>query len=846
MAMKILPLLMVLSWGASTAFAQLPEEALQCFQWFSTLGYPDVKDARWAEAWTGSYSSSGPNNEPQAHTSTGFITEETAIDFKVVWLDLTQGRYQKSKPGLPAHQRVGFEERPFVKMVEDYLDTLKNPPRNGIRRFGAKLNHKAEVFCLSYVCWQKGQQALAAQLYEQAQKLPHEQVRGLPDTQAAGKEVASMQEALELDLGHAAMWDAVLRCGGGRLGSGSWGISGGKPEPLADVLEAFRRVVRLFPRCGHVERARKSIAMLERMVEEEKQHPTLSQEQIDKLPLDQRIAELVWRLRDQNGHQWSQPGWCDVFSTHDDAMGMNGKGSSPAHQLLAIGDAAAPALIEALTDGRFSRSVGFGRNFFFSHTVLTVGDCAQQILERMTGQNFYRPGATSGQMSDEDKMRQVQKFAQQCWRERQQKSKKQMLVDTIAAGKTQPNTLVEQLRKEAPDAVADAVLRGADNAENDWLARQFIEELAALKSPKATERLARFMKEHGNVEVRLGAAGWLLNQNHPGALAAVLHEWRVLPPADHGGREDGFEEVVVLLLASGDTGAMQKLVERWEDRPVRQRFEIVSKLGEWLASPPASRHFTQVKPRPVQPEARELAIALLARALEDTEKRSGMSGSMGDFAFRDPRICDFALWALHEIEPKKYVFSPPADRRQRDAERITAANLWRKEHQKPLLPPPPPPGPKVDAKDALKIVKVLIKPERDFAGTPLVRRALELRGKAFDPKTLSSLLVEFAQGGVPGASGLRVEATREGDLTGVELHLRFTPGTFSPDESQSWGTMHSGQIGTKFLGSSGGSSVLSYLKQDTSWQDFDEDIRDGLKSLAPTAAFTLSAGVQAP
>lgn len=844
--MKILPLLMVLSLGASAASAQLPEEALQCFQWFSTLGYPEVKNARWAETWTGSYSSSGPGDEPQAHTSTGFITEETATDFKVVRLDLTQGTFKKSKPGVPAYQRVGFEERPLVKMAEECLTVLKSPPRDGIRRFGAKLNHKAEVFFLAYVCWQKGEDALAAQLYEQAQKLPHQQVRALRDAQAAAREATSMQEALEIDLGHAAMWDAVLRCGGGRLGSGSWGNSGAKPEPLANVLETFRRVVRLFPRCAHVERAQKSIAMLERMVEEERQHIALSQEQIDNLPLDQRIAELVWRLRDQNGHQWSQPGSCDVFSTHDDALGMKGKGTSPAHQLLVIGDAAAPALIEALTDERFSRSVGFHRDFYFSHTILAVGDCAQQILERMTGQNFYSRGSTSGYMSNEDKMRQVQKTAQQWWRERQQKGKKQMLVDTIAAGKTQPNTLVEQLKKEAPDAVADAVLRGADNADGDWLTRQFIDELAALKSPKATERLARFMKEHGNVEVRLGAAGWLLNQNHPGALPAALYEWRVLPAADHGGREDEFEEVVTLLLASGDTGAMQKLVERWEGRPVRQRFEIVSKLGEWLASPPSSRHFTQVKPRPVQPEARELAIALLARALEDTEKRSGMSGSMGDFAFRDPRICDFALWSLHGIDGKKYLFSPRADRRQRDAERISAANIWRQEHHQPLLPPPPPPGPKVDVKDALKIVKVLIKPERDFAGTPLVRRALQLRGQAFAPKTLSSLLVEFVRGAVPGASGLCVEATREDDLTGVELILRFTPGTSSPDESQNWDTMHSGQIGTKFLGSAGGSAILSYLKQDDSWDDLDDDISEGLKSLPPTTAFTLSAGVQAP
>ena len=35
--------------------AEVTEEAKQCFEWFDTLGFPDVKDATWAEVWTGDY-----------------------------------------------------------------------------------------------------------------------------------------------------------------------------------------------------------------------------------------------------------------------------------------------------------------------------------------------------------------------------------------------------------------------------------------------------------------------------------------------------------------------------------------------------------------------------------------------------------------------------------------------------------------------------------------------------------------------------------------------------------------------------------------------------------------------
>lgn len=837
MTLKILPLLVVLSLGVSAASAQVPEEALQCFRWFSTLGYPEVKEARWAEVWTGSYFDPGENGGPAAHTLMGFVTSETDKEFTIMKADLIQRKLRKTKPGTPAHMQVTYAERPFLPMIGRQLALLPNPPESSFRGFEVRLGRKAEVFFLAHACWQKGEDALAAQLYAQAEKLGTP--RQLPDAQAGNGQRISMQEALEIELGHAAMWDAVLRCGGGSLGGGSWMGGDGSLEPLTSVVEAFRRVVRLFPRCEHIERARQSIAMLERLIEEDKKHVTLSQEQIDKLPLDQRIAELIWLLRDQNGHQYMQPGRCDVFN-------MSETGTSPAHQLLAIGDAAAPALIEALTDGRFSRSVGFHRNFHFSHTILTVGDCAQQILNRMTGQNFYSPASTSGYMSNEDKMREVQKAAQKWWKDYQQKGKKQMLVDSIAAAKTPPGQLVEQLQKEAPDAVEAALLRGADNAQTEWLARQFVDALAGLKTPQASHRLVRFMKEHPKREVRLDAAGRLLNENHDQALPAILREWAAFSAADHREERGDFERLVILLVATGDTEAMKRLVERWEARPVPQRFEIVRKLGEWLGDPANSQTFTSVKARPASAEAKAAGIGLLARALEDTDARDGTGGSIGDFKYDNPRICDFALWSLHEIDPKKYAFSPRAERRQRDAERITAANLWRKEHDLPLLPPPPPPGPKLAAKDALQIVEVRIKPEKDFADTPLVRRALALRGGVFGPDTLSSLLRDFARQPPPGASGLRVEAVREADLTGVELCLSLSRGEIPTDKGKYWGTMSHGLIGTHNLGSAGGSAALSHLQADDGWDDFEKDIRDGMKALPATTAFTLCAGLRAP
>ena len=55
-----------------------------------------------------------------------------------------------------------------------------------------------------------------------------------------------------------------------------------------------------------------------------------------------------------------------------------------------MGYDAVPQLIHHLEDERFTRSVGFHRNFYFSHHVLRVSDCALAILEEIAGLRFWQ------------------------------------------------------------------------------------------------------------------------------------------------------------------------------------------------------------------------------------------------------------------------------------------------------------------------------------------------------------------------------------------------------------------------------------------------------------------------
>lgn len=815
-------LLIVASTTMSWA-AQPSAPAKECYEWFARLGFPDVKTAPWAEVRTGGWSQ-GASGPPTPHTRLGFIIAKQADRFTVLGKDLTMGTYVASSAEKKAHERVAYEERDFKQYAGEQLASLRNPPRDFPHRFGAKLGMKSEVFFLSYACWRRDLPDLAQALFDEAEKVETQRSSG-----NRGRPL-SMREALERELGHQAMWDAVLQFGGGQLGSRDWG--GSKPLiPRPELQTNFKRIIRLFPASEHIERAKKTVEILERMVAEDANHRTVSDTELAKLPVADQVVELIFRLRDQNGHQMSQPGWCDVFDRREG-------GESPAHRLLAIGYPAVPALIEALDDQRFSRSVGFHRDFYFSHSVLTIGDCAQQILNRITGRQFYAPRSTSGYMSRDGAISPTKKAAQDWWRDFQQKGEKQSLSEAIASGQLHPDPLVAKLKEKHPNAVADAVLAGAAKAKAGWILKEFIRHVGEIRSEAATSFLVATLTKAGQVETRVAAAAQLWKQQHAQALPAMLKEWEALPRDKRDGFSDGFESLVDFLCATGEAAAMTALAKDWDKRIAAQRLDIVRKLGDWL-KPGRTDHWpSQMKATPPSVGARKEAENLLARTLEDTDAHDGMSGSIGNFAYSDPRICDFALWALHEIEPGKYSFSAKATRRQREIERITAANLWRRANGQPELPLAKITLPVLARDQASRITAIEIQPRG--ISQNLETEIEKLKGQTFSGATLPGLLVWFVRHPVPGVRGVSVEAIREDDLRGVQLIVKFARGSYL--ESGTWNTRHSGTIGDKHLGSSSGSSTRDRVQDARSWEDFKGRIDDALKTEAETP-FLIKAGI---
>jgi hypothetical protein len=187
-------------------------------------------------------------------------------------------------------------------------------------------------------------------------------------------------------------------------------------EALLAKLEA---ALKQFPASRSADDMKQMADRLRKMITADRAHAAASKP-IDATTPEEQAAELVFQLRDQTGQQNSQPGWCDIFE------GDDGKETeaSPAARLVKLGHAAVPALIDALGSEDYSRSVGFWRDFQFSHTVLTVGDCALQVLQRIANRQFFEPKTTSSYMSRDDAVKATREAVEKWWAgEKKRKSK---------------------------------------------------------------------------------------------------------------------------------------------------------------------------------------------------------------------------------------------------------------------------------------------------------------------------------------------------------------------------------------------------------------------------------------
>jgi hypothetical protein len=196
-----------------------------------------------------------------------------------------------------------------------------------------------------------------------------------------------------------------------------------------------------------------------------------------QLSLEQQVSELIFQLRDQTGWQSMNPGRCSVF--HD----PHGSTNTPAHQLARLGYAAVPQLIAALDDSTPSRASGWWKG-----NILTIGDCAEQILEGIAGRDFL-DNQLSGYMSDTNQLAATRKAVESWWAEARVKGEKEMLVEGVTSPSHDTPAQAGMLCERYPEIAFATLVRGAQATTDSWVHATLVEKVSRLNDPQVTDFL---------------------------------------------------------------------------------------------------------------------------------------------------------------------------------------------------------------------------------------------------------------------------------------------------------------------------------------------------------------------
>jgi len=792
----------------------LSSTALADFEWFSSLGFADVKGCPCVRLENGgSWTAKG---EPvRIDLISAFVFATNAGNLKLFTADLsnltvTNAALPKERLGSRAFEGVDLREQADAQIREIQSRPPKDDP---FRHFNRTSEERAEVFVLGWACWRQGMSQEAQRLYDLARKLP---------TRIHGHEhYLTFRSALEQDLGHNMMWRAITSLGDPSVSR-------------AEVLKQLEAVPRNYPRSEHCERAEKTAKMLRRMIVEDEGHAKAGSRNLNSMSDDDQVRELIYRLRDQNGRQIIYPGRCDIF------WEWGGGTNTPAHQLVRLGYSAVPQLIAALESDTLTRSLGPIRFSDSPDIILTVGDCAEAILEKVTGKSFFVPHSGDNYMSAAGESSKAHKAAGLWWAEFQKKGEEQNLVDSVAGGGHDAPAQAELLCQRYPDVATAAVIRGSKTATNGSVRASLVEQIGKMGEPSGMEFLRDELAHGPMLQSRVAAAFALRERGDLSAVSAMIKEWQQKPEQTEE-NEYVWNEVIQFLCGCDSVEAITALTADVLQRNQNAKYRVVVALGD------TDRWSWRHKAETASPKTLEAMEQALVALIEDKKECFNTSFSRNDKGMRDPRMCDLAAWFLSDRWPERYSFDVEGSLDVRNHDRLQCLNSWRAAHN--LSPVPVPQlkpvaeRPKVARADAAIITSVdwsedSAQPQQAFAA-----QITGMKNKLLSAKEFVGVLTVFAAHPEPNAMGLDLKAVRDGDLTGVRLIVRLIPGTPpNPDGSTGWDvTQHVVSSGKSIQGSTGGGRLDAY-SSPSDWDDLASGIKRAVLT-PPEAPFEIGARI---
>jgi hypothetical protein len=362
--------------------------------WFEGLGYPDLKSLPLVRVWTGSYWSTTDaqgNRRVELEPDLGWLTSEDGDRFRVFTTELRIDRFRREEVSGRPEARVTYDRIDLAETVRDGLAALerlaafekKHDPTEarpspiwketdplGDTRMVPPLRFKG--FVLACACARSGQQDLALALWHRLAVL----------APWPPKDSWNVLEDLKDAIGHEARRNLIIDL---THQEGTW----------EEHLAAHRRWFELFPGHAETEQVRSEIASLERTTHVATVRHQAATRAWGAMSDGERADDLVKRLSDPFAFLLEPIDGTLLATQEGLAVPPGEQWLLP--QLIALGDAAVPRLIEALTDDRWTRSAswdgGVSKGFLRQEVyVERVADLALVALGAITGEDFSGQG----------------------------------------------------------------------------------------------------------------------------------------------------------------------------------------------------------------------------------------------------------------------------------------------------------------------------------------------------------------------------------------------------------------------------------------------------------------------
>ncbi len=361
-----------------SADSEVSADVERIFRWFDTLGFPRLAEGNMVRVQTSFWMQAEGDSPPLYYFDASALRVEEKQITASIW-HLSEATVEET----PEPQRTELALVPLERVAADRLRELRDYVHRKDDRWtlvGAHLTESVELFVLARACHSTGHNQLANELITQALSIRDMQT-GEPVS------IEQLQVSVAEDIGDAEMWRAFEAFG-------SLDVS------RKELRRRFQSITKHFPNSRHAERAQKIADVLSMMVKEDEARAAVAHKPLDEMTVQERVTELIYQLRNQNEDAWStwgrletgqprtQPIWLQIVCSRIDGspirLSTMIEESSPASQLIAIGEPALEQLIESFDDKRFTQGV------FHRGRAIRVGEWCLAIIKNIqpTGRQF--------------------------------------------------------------------------------------------------------------------------------------------------------------------------------------------------------------------------------------------------------------------------------------------------------------------------------------------------------------------------------------------------------------------------------------------------------------------------